>query len=254
MTHIPDVTLERYRLGELDADELARIARLSEEDYSLKRRLNDLARSDLEIEGEYAGDLLAQQVRSRRSRVPEVREVSWATRLGWAVPALLILTMIVLAHRYDVLSIAEGDRAKGTEAALVVYRNGAAGAELLRDNDVVRASDIIRVGYRVSEPQYGLILSIDGRGTITRHLPADGDAAVALRAGTPVLLDSAFELDDAPLIERFFLITAPSPFDAAPVLDALRRASAARANEFPNLALRSPFNVVTFSLRKDSRP
>ena len=47
------------------------------------------------------------------------------------------------------------------------------GSEELQRGAVVRQGDEIRVGYRASGRAYGAILSIDGRGNLTQHLPRD---------------------------------------------------------------------------------
>ena len=50
-------------------------------------------------------------------------------------------------------------------------------------------------------------------GCVTRHLPAAGARAAPLSRARPVPLPEAYELDDAPGFERFFLVTAD---DAVP--------------------------------------
>jgi hypothetical protein len=52
---------------------------------------------------------------------------------------------------------------------------------------------------------------------VTRHLPADGASAQRLDASALVLLDRAYELDDAPVVERFYFITSPAPFAIDPI-------------------------------------
>jgi hypothetical protein len=88
------------------------------------------------------------------------------------------------------------------------------------------------------------------------HLPPSGERAVPLESGGTVLLDRAFELDDAPLYERFYLVTGPAPFELAPVVEALRGAVAsARAGAAAEaLPLPATYSQTAFSLRKDSRP
>ncbi|MDE2832664.1 MAG: hypothetical protein OXN20_21310, partial [Gemmatimonadota bacterium] len=64
----------------------------------------------------------------------------------------------------------------------------------------------------------GVIVSVDGRGTVTRHLPASGTSAVRLIQGDPVPLDYSYELDDAPKWERFYFLTADASFDVRDVV------------------------------------
>jgi hypothetical protein len=182
--------------------------------------------------------------------------------LGWAVPAALAATLLVLLLRPGIWPPGAGDatdccadRPKGTAASLMIYRNTPSGSETLADNDAARTGDVVRIGYRAADGGFGAIVSVDGRGVLTRHLPVDGDQAAPLEPARLVLLDRAFELDDAPTVERFYFITAPSRFEMPAVLDAVRRASSdiGRGVSQP-LALPDGFTHVVFSLRKDSRP
>ena len=79
-----------------------------------------------------------------------------------------------------------------------------------------------------------MILSIDGRGHVTRHFPADDGGPTALSRNKRIFLPNALELDDAPGFERFFLITSPEPIDVKAVL-----AEAVELAKDPNLARRS---------------
>jgi hypothetical protein len=152
-----------------------------------------------------------------------------------------------------VAPVADEERPKGAGDALVIYQSTRFGAELLEDGEVVKSGDLVRVGYRVTERGYGVIVSLDGRGVLTLHLPADGTRAVPLESSGTVLLDRSFELDDAPHVERFFLVRAAEPFELGPVLDAMRRAAAAGdAGEATSPRLPPRFTFTVFTLRKDA--
>jgi hypothetical protein len=70
-----------------------------------------------------------------------------------------------------------------------------------------------------------------------------------------VLLDHAYELDDAPQWERFYFITADTSFDVDPLMETARQ-SAARMRGTPPAALQvaAGFEQSTFSLQKETRP
>ena len=107
---------------------------------------------------------------------------------------------------------------------------------------------------RAAGSTWGLILSVDGRGTVTLHLPREGTRAARLSAESQVLLDLAYELDDAPRWERFYFVTGSAPFDTAPVVDAARRA-AASGDAGPPPALALSLNVTQSSvllIKKDA--
>lgn len=260
---VPDLTLERYRLGELDPAAMRRLDDRVAGDDVLRERLAGLARADDEARRAYPSDALAADVRRRLRAAPA--DVPPIVRLrGWALPlaaAALLVLVVARAGDWQATDRSSGDpsdasdgRAKGSDATLVVYRNTEAGATVLTDGEMVRTGDVVRIGYRMARPMYGAIMSVDGRGAVTRHLPDVGTAAVPLVPGEMVLLDRAFELDDAPQVERFFLITAPEPFDLAPVLDAVRDAGHGTAPEPEALRLPDAFATTAFSLVKESRP
>jgi hypothetical protein len=232
---IPDITLERYRLGELPADDAARIDDRVGREPALQARLAALERSDVEIR--QAGLLPAPTVTTPR---PFRR-----SRARWLIPAVaglaaaLLVTFVAprTAERDD-------DRIKGLRPALALYRRTAAGSESLADGAVARPGDLVRVGYRAAGHAYGVIFSIAGRGNLTMHLPTAGDRAARLARDATVLLDAAYELDDAPMWERFYFVTGDAPFVVTPIVDAVRHAA----------ALPRGLEQSTFSLQKEARP
>ena len=257
---IPDVTLERYRLDELPVEPRARVAERLAVDEGLGRRLAAIALGDDETMRVMPPSMMARRVLERARHDGPGR---WAARLRWTVPlavsaAVLLVWAGPVAWRQSgslspsAQDAAEGVRVKGDSASLAIYRNSEHGTETLHDDDVARPGDLIRVGYRSAGPAYGAILSVDGRGVITFHLPVEGDRAVALEIGETTLLARAFELDDAPRFERFFFVTAAEPFDLAPVI----RAAEAEAHNgvAPTLDLPPPLSVITFSLQKEQLP
>jgi len=148
-------------------------------------------------------------------------------------------------------ALPDADRIKGdSHPALTIYRDKPSGPERLADGDLARAGDLLRVGYTPAGRAYGVILSIDGRGVLTMHLPPNEAKAVSLVQGaTPTLLDRAYELDDAPKIERFYFITGAKPFDVTPILTAARAAHGA-----PDVLPIPPgLEQVTFAVQKEAR-
>ena len=239
---IPELLLERFRLNELPAATFAAVAREAAADPVVRARLDLLVRSDDEIRDRYEG-MLVRRVPPRRRRM---RGLVLAGALAAAVVALITTipnTIVPAAPDSDT-------RIKGGAArpALTVYRRTSTGSERLADGDVAHAGDLLRLGYASAGRAYGVILSIDGRGAVTLHLPPSGDVAASLAPGG-VLLDSAYELDEAPRIERFYFVTSARPFPVAPVLDAARHAGGAPAV----LALPAGLEQATFAVQKEVR-
>lgn len=262
---IPDLMLERYLLGELPASDSASVAARASADPEVRARLAALMQSDREIRAEHPDDWWGPALLERARRRSPARVRAGGARPRWIAAmglAAALVVAVVLAPVYperadegtsDSGAPSHPDRIKGDVGTLVLYRKAESSGELLTDGDPARRGDLIRVAYRLASPRFGVIVSIDGRGVVTRHLPVTGEAAIALEAGPTRPLDQAYELDDAPLWERFYLITAETTFDVQTVLEAARTAAVKTGAEAPaTLPLRPGFEQASFLLRKVS--
>lgn len=236
---IADITLERYRLRELPDDEMVRVEALLTS--SVQLRLSALDKSDTDIAASHPAAELARAVKARLDR-----DGDGFSNRRWLLMAVGVVAVAIIAA-WPAIRPQLDERVKGG-TGLTIYRSTPSGTETLSDNAMVRAGDVILVGYRTDTPGYGAILSIDGRGEVTRHLPPDGDRSVPIKPGGVINLNTSFQLDDAPEYERFLLITSSSPFDIAAIVHALQRSD----GQIERLALPQPLKVVTFSLRKDT--
>jgi hypothetical protein len=264
---IPDIILERYRLKELPAIDAARVAERLRHDAELRARLDMLYRSDEDIRRAHLLDDLARAVHSRAAGAAagSARTAKWSLAY-WLTPAVVVVGVMLLfgvvlrpavgpGHTPPGANVDDsGDRIKGLRPALVLYRRTADGSETLADGSIARSGEIVRVGYRAAGRTFGVILSVDGRGGVTVHLPARGDRAVLLKSDSMVLLDAAYELDDAPRWERFYFITGNTPFAVLPIVEAARAAAAPKSATPPPLVLRRGLDQATFSLQKEARP
>lgn len=254
--HIPDIVLERYRLNELPPADAARIANRAAADAQLRKRLDELDRSD---------EALREPIDRMRSHLAAHPAPAQQRSVAWPIPAAVAISAILAGVVWQTRSPVTpprhdegGDRIKGNAAsglpALAVYRRTAEGSEQLADGAVAHAGDLIRVGYRAAGRQFGVIVSIDGGGAVTMHLPPTGERAVPLKGDAVVLLDQAYELDDAPRWERFYFVAGESAFDAAPVVQAARDA-AKKQTQAPvaGLALPHGLDQTGFTLQKESR-
>jgi hypothetical protein len=269
---ISDLLLEQYSLGELPArlartvkDELAR-------DANLRARLEALEDSNGEIMARYPAELIAPAIRerllregasgsasspnARHSGPGETRERRRVPPLAWALP---VAAVVVLALSFFVLQerVATGSetRLKGLAPHLTVFRKTASGAEELRGGTLAHRADVLQLSYTAGEAKYGVIFSVDGRGSITWHLPegyrGGSRAAPALDAQGQVVLPSAYELDDAPGFERFFLVYSSVPFDVGDVERAARALLSRRAGADKDvLGLRGGLGQYSVLLKK----
>ena len=255
---VAEITLERYRLKELPADVVASLERRMRVDDQLRRRVAALALSDEQILASDRLELVAAGVRHRlAAERTEAQRRAWTPVARWALPAAVtaVIALMFLLPRTIFVPAGGDERIKGLDASLTLFRQVEKGSETLADGAVTRQGDVIRVGYHAAGRAYGVILSIDGRSRVTVHLPTAGDRAVALGREPTVLLGQAYELDDAPRLERFYFITGEGPFPIAPIIASVQRAVAqADGNAIPALPLAAGLQQSVFSLTKESTP
>ncbi len=222
-----DWKLERFRLDELPEEEMISIQKALDEDPDLSARLKALEGSDREIHESYPTDWVARQVvrRLERRGVPSISR--FGPRLALAAVVLLAVVFLIYLPGPEVPPTwdrkgMDGIRLKGVKPDLLLYRKRASEIEQLADSSVAYADDLIQIFYRAAGKPFGVIVSVDGRGTVTRHLPASGTRAVRLIQGDPVSLNYSYELDDAPKWERFYFFTANTSFDVRDVTQAAK--------------------------------
>ena len=139
---------------------------------------------------------------------------------------------------------ADKDKGGGDGPQLTIFRKVPQGEERLSDGALARSGDLLQIIYRSGGLRYGAILSVDGRGAVTQHLPVAGGKAVSLAAQDT--LDYASELDDAPRRERFFFVAADIRFDLQEIIGQL--------NEGSTLASTAELHYFEFTLNKPSAP
>jgi hypothetical protein len=255
---VPDWKLERFRLGELPPADDESVREAARHDETVRTRLADLDRSDQEILAAHPPGLVAAAIRERIGRSSEA-----PSRLRPAL-ALAALTTAMIAALSGLVPSWRGPttveeragetRIKGLRPSLMLYRQGQPSPEPLADGAVVRAHDVVQVLYVAAGQRYGVVVSLDGRGEITVHLPVGGDRAAELTAGRPTPLAAAYELDDAPAFEHFFFVTSEAPFEVAAVTEAIRHVASREPNHdgpAPRLRLPAALEQSAFVLRKD---
>src|SRR3954469_2289864 len=260
----PTWLIERLAQGELDGPEAAAVrARLTAEGRSPEDVIAALVLADRQALAAHPPALVAAEVRRRaapppRRRSAVVRATFAGTTLATAGALAVVLATGHLppATPASHLPVSEPTTIKGTAptggARLYVYRHASAGDERLADGERAAPGDLLQLAYATTAKGFGLLLSIDGSGTVTQHWPEPGSTRAApLRVGGEVRLPSAYELDTAPAFERFFLVRADEPFDVAPIVAAARTLSAQApvARRAP-LPLPPRFNQISLALEK----
>jgi hypothetical protein len=239
----PHLHLEQQRFGErhrVDSDDNARAA-LDAQDAALLERL--------------PAHVMAARVRAEVARTSEAAPstTSW---LGgrWLLPAVPAFAMAIglfVVTRDPpadaAVDLTDDTRSKGLAPALQVYVAEGSSQRALRSGDVVGAGDVLQVQTRSTAAAYGVVVSIDGRGGVSRHFPDTADTT--LPRGTAALPFS-FELDDAPGFERFFLVTSNRPIDVAAVEAAAAAVTRAPAPAVAPLVVSSSLTWTDVVLRK----
>lgn len=243
---VPQYLLERLVAGDLPparAEALRR--RLALEPNGLAR-LEDLAASSAQILAETSPARVAHEVRRRLAEptvsavaVSPVPTLARAPRWRWVgapVALAAFSAVLLLAGRHsrrgpgaDGPGSADvrdpdrgGDTLKGLRPGLRVYRKAAARVERLNDGDVTHVGDELQLAYVAAGHRFGAVVSVDGSGRVTFHMPRAAGPAAVLRTDGEAALPEAYELDAAPSFERFLFVTGDAPFDAARLADVVR--------------------------------
>jgi len=232
MMPMSDRTLERYLLSELPEDEMEEVARAVDQDPDVAARLEALRRSNAEILERYPPSMMAARIRDRWDAAEKAEQARLQSRwrgLAFALPgaALAALLLVVLLPLQQ-----ESTRLKGLEGSLALHRKSGTGIEALADGARASAGDVIQISYVAGGARYGAIFSIDGRGAVTWHLPLGlrpRAESPQVQPGGEVPLGAAYELDDAPGFERFFLVTSDKPFPLDRIDAEAKRLAADRA-------------------------
>ncbi len=261
-----DLILERVLLGELPAGELEETRRLILADPDASARLAALARSNAQILARYPTSDMAGRIQVRARTAQTQGEIPRAKRQGsprslfFALPALAgaaVLVLTVVEREIPVtapveLSV-ESTRTKGAMQLIMVRKRGTQAERLTRADARARAGDLLQIAYRAGGG-FGVIVSVDGRGNVTQHLPERGDLAAVLDSRGPVMLASAYELDDAPNFETFFFVYGRETFATSTVIEAAkgmaRTSEAAASGDEARLSLPQGLEQTTFVVHK----
>jgi hypothetical protein len=225
---VPDWLLERLAAGELDEARAVQVkGRLEREEGGLGR-LAALEISNREILGAHPPGPVAAEV-NRRWRRKQTAPRRGPGAILFALPvvgaAAIMAVYVGRAHPPVPSAVDDQTRIKGgvVSPRIRVYRKEGEKVRLLVDGALVRPRDTVQVAYLAGGRRYGAVLSVDGRGVVTLHLPEQpGDSPVLATRGETAL-PHAYELDAAPGFERFVFVTAARPFRVQEIASALQQ-------------------------------
>jgi hypothetical protein len=275
---VPDRILERYALGELPPDQSEAIrARLQAEAEAvragltpkgdLSARLEALQNDDAAILAAHPPRQVAAEIRRRQHlRKAEADQASraggsrrWILGVLGPVAAAAIALIVILPKLDDHPSpirdpdVIEQTTAKGV-VSLQLYRdNGQPQGEKLEHGASVRSGDVIQLAYTAGNMRHGVIVSIDGRGSVTLHHPTEPGGSTELSLEGEHKLGFSGELDDAPRYERYFMVTSDKPIDVQRVLDAAARLASTGDAGGHDLPLPTNLEQLSVRIDKESR-
>ena len=213
---LPRFFIEQKALSELDKKH----EKYFEEDPSLLEEVRLLEKDNEEILEKYPASEMAALIKARlekeRGGSPEENKPgkiisfvkSPAPLLAAAALAILFVAVPFLrgTNQDGGTALVEGNRTKGLKPAVTVFRESEGKANELKPGDFVKENDLLQIKYNAGEYLYGVLVSIDGRGTVTLHFPASTHSSQTLERGSNARIPYAYELDDAPDYERFYFI------------------------------------------------
>ncbi len=235
---IPELFIEQWRLGELSEE--SRIALIQEFGFEC-----------IEKEVAKLNALEADYWAGRKPQPKTRRNIRWYYA---SAPFLIAASAFFFVQQGRVSnpepSHADNIMLKGNGQVLKVFKQTTSGPMLLKDGDTLKAGDIIQLSYEAGLFMYGVIVSMDGRGTVTWHFPVQRNGDQRLEKGRAIALKEAYKLDDAPGFERFFFIRSNEEIDVEAVAAALKEAGPDVVLMLKNLKLDSRFDQSSFLLRK----
>jgi hypothetical protein len=259
---INEYYLERYVLGELPGEVAEEIRRQVSASPVLQAALRDIESSNHDILARYSApsvkaDLKARmnEVQSRRTGLP-LRSVLYLSSAVATVLVFFLLILPAIKHNTEIEPLGIGQDqtlVKGIPAVdlsktqLLIFRKSDDLVEIMADREWAKTGDLLQLAYVAAKESYGVILSIDGRGRITLHFPAEKGGATELEQHRESLLPNAIELDDAPDFERFFFVTSREQID---VEDVLKRAEnlAKDPKQIPQAVLDLPDGLKQYTI------
>lgn len=223
---------EQIVLGEKSAD-----------DNIDSERIEDIRKSDEDILKAYPPEKMAASIRERMETGSNVKKGNFGYKkvyipLSAAAVLLLFFAIFPFNQGTDVSGRQDNPeviRLKGNQPSLYIYRGNADQTEMLGNNTLVRERDLLQISYDGAGSKYGVIFSIDGRGTVTLHFPDNVYSNTRLDYGGKVYLPYSYELDDAPFFERFFFVTSNHEIDAADIMEKAAQIAKGNKSEMLNL-------------------
>jgi hypothetical protein len=252
---ISNLILERYLLNELSPQDRLNLEQALEVDPTLNERLNTLKSQSLQITEKLNPQQMVHRIRTKvlieKNNQLLSKEFSPLLKLAGVFSLLCLFVLpIYLIHFSDEQTL-DGIRVKGN-AYLSIFRKTSAEPERLESHSLVKAGDQIQIRLHPQGEKYATVFSIDGRGETTLHFPDSPISETTILRAGPQLLPFAYELDDAPGFEQFFLISSQQSFSADHAMELVKNQCPAKL-ECTKISLPENYNWYTLTLKKETK-
>jgi len=207
---------------------------LKAEDYysqygkeNIEAALAELQKSNMEILNKYSPEDMKAAVMAKLNKKPaektekkNILSFSAYRLVTYAAAAIFVAAVAIPVglNSFKAKTPASTERTKGPapvaqEANLSLYRQKGKEIHALNNGDFARSGDVLQITYQAGNGEYGIIFSVDGNGSITRHYPENSWTAAKLKHGSEEIpLDFSYELDNAPDFEYFIMVTGQEQF------------------------------------------
>ncbi|MBN1115183.1 MAG: hypothetical protein JXA66_07575 [Oligoflexia bacterium] len=213
-------------------------------------KLSYIEKSDKELLKEFPPEIMIGKIEKKYKEYTDSRFSGKAARFlsKFKQPTLnryslagITAVLLLLIINYN-LSNGPDIILKGEPNLAIFKKLSETDALKLENNSTVEVGDIIQIQYNASGYKYGIIFSIDGNGKITLHSPTDRND-YAFEAVDNSFLPNAFELDNAPNHEKFYMVLSDIKFRVCDILDKIDKSG--------NITFTgNNFYVTTFTLIK----
>ncbi len=232
---VPDQLLEELSAGDLSGERQRKVLEQLQAEPGGMARLEALKASNETILARYQPPIVAAEIRRRFARDLESRPGLFRLRpfnfkivapvMAAAACALFAVLVFMqdpngyVAPGFASLDTEEVVRIKGDPQLMIHGKQGNDTIRLYPDASA-EEGDVLQLTYSSKGAAHGVIFSIDGRGFVTLHFPADEMTSTRLEQKGIHPLGFSYELDDAPGFERFFFVWSKEDIDVRRVLEA----------------------------------
>ncbi len=251
---IPSWKLERFALGELPTHEMESIRKQIAESPDLQDQLETLRHSNALFLEQHPPKAAARRILAMAGSRQEENlrhDQPWFSSFlslpkGMLAAVLIVaVTVLVLQNQFTVADI----RTKGGDARIELWQKNGDSISMILDSATLQAGDLVQIRIHPTERCYGVVISLDGRGNWTTHLPESGTTSPMIEPGKNEFLPFSYKLDDAPRFEVFWLVMSPKPFQVDSLLQSLEILRASPMAP-PVLPLNADFQQVRIGIRK----